>query len=216
MKPIVRLLFVSFLISVSASVHADEGKIPITDAAFITAPGSYILVNDVVTTLHGIEISVSNVKLDLNGFTVSSAGTRYGDGIDVTNDAKNVEITNGAVVGFLRHGIFIPGASATSRNIRLSKLRISDNGFNGVAFEFNSGFIVEDCLISGNQIGIYAMKPGLLINNVISENSNLGILASPFRADKLGYRSNVLFGNGKDIADGANLGNNLCSGESCP
>jgi hypothetical protein len=199
----------------AAAVYADEGKIDITGPTNISAPGSYILVNDIVGTSSALIIASSNVKLDLNGFTVSHTGAMISDGIVIDPGYKNIEITNGVVTGFTRHGIFVPGKSAMGRNIKLGNLRISDNAIDGIGLEGNSGFIVQDCLISGNGQGIYAFLPGLVINNVISNNGT-GIASTSSAVNKLGYRSNVLFGNTTNVSGGANLGNNLCSGAVCP
>jgi parallel beta-helix repeat protein len=211
MKLAIKSLFLGSLM-LSVSVYADEGRIDITGPTIITAPGSYILLNDVVGNSFGININSSNVKLDLNGFTVRSINSR---GITIGSGHKNIEVTNGAVTGSGGHGIYVPGASEIPRNIKFSNLRISDNAFYGISLEFNSGFTIQDCLISSNIWGIYAFKPGLVVNNVISKNDK-GILASNIAADKLGYHSNVLFGNTTDVSGGVNLGNNLCSGILCP
>jgi hypothetical protein len=210
-----RLLLAFGSLLFSAAVYADEGKIDITGPTNISAPGSYILVNDIVGTFSGIIIDSSNVKLDLNGFTVSHTGAMTADGIVIDPGHKNIEVTNGAVTGFTRHGIFVPGKSAMGRNLKFSNLRISGNAIDGIGLEANSGFIVQDCLISGNAQGIYAVLPGLVVNNVISNNGT-GISSTFSATNKLGYRSNVLFGNTTNVSGGANLGNNLCSGVICP
>src|SRR5688572_5446592 len=119
--------FVVAAISVlSAAAYADEGKIPVTGPINISAPGSYILVNDIAGSFTTVYIEASNVKLDLNGFTVGHTGGQLGDGISILGNVKNIEITNGTISGTTRHGIFVPGSSATARNIKLSNLRISD------------------------------------------------------------------------------------------
>lgn len=208
-----KLLAVFGSLLFSVTVCADEGRIDITGPTNITAPGSYILVNDMVAAFTGIYIDSSNVKLDLNGFTVS--GGRE-DGITILPGHVNIEVTNGAVTGFGRHGIFVPGKSATGRNLKFSNLRVSDNKIDGIGLEGNSGFLIQDCMISGNTLGIYAFMPGLVINSVISNNSSTGIASTFSPANKLGYRSNVLFGNATNVSGGTNLGENLCSGAICP
>jgi hypothetical protein len=213
MKMKIKLILLgSLLLSISA--YADEGKIDITGPTTITAPGSYILINDVVGTFGGIQIDSSNVKLDLNGFTVSHTSANIGDGISIYPGRKNIEVTNGAITGFTRHGIFVPGKSATPRNIKISDLRISDNVIDGISLEGNPGFIVEDCVISGGAIGIYTFAAGLILNNVIGNATSGGLVAY---SNRLGYRSNVFYGNTPDVSgSGTNLGDNLCSGVLCP
>jgi hypothetical protein len=203
-------------LSACYGASAKDGQIAITGATTITEPGSYVLVNDLVVDFsRGIHIAASNVKVDLNGFTVRLrlVATAFADGISIAPEIKNIEVTNGAITGFTRHGIFVPGAVPGSRNIRLSHLRISDNGAVGISMEGNPGFIIEDNLITGNRIGIYASAAGLMLNNVIGGNANKGLMSF---SSELGYRSNVFYSNVIDVEGTAtNLGNNLCSGVLC-
>lgn len=197
----------------SASVYADEGKIDITGPINISAPGSYILVNDVVGTFTAIYIDSSNVKLDLNGFTVSHTGPNIADGVTILPGHKNIEVTNGTITGQTRHGVFVPGSSTVARNIKLSNLRVADNANTGIRLESNAGFKIEDCQVSGSGLGIYANGGGLMINSVISgAKTGMASFGSAF-----GYRSNVFFDNATNISGSAtNLGDNLCSGVICP
>lgn len=214
MKLQTKLLTVLGSLLLSASVYADEGRIDITGPTNISAPGSYILVNDVVGTFTGIYIDSSNVKLDLNGFTITHTGANLGDGVAILPGHKNIEITNGAIAGHTRHGIFAPGKSATPRNIKISNLRIADNAITAISLEGNPGFIIEDCVISGGAVGIYSFAAGLVLNNVIGNNSSGGLVAY---SNRLGYRSNVFYSNTPDVSgSGTNLGDNLCSGALCP
>lgn len=202
----------SFLIS--AAAYADEGRIYITAPTTISAPGSYILVNDIVATFTGIYIDASNVKLDLNGFTVSHTGANLGDGIAILPGYNNVEVTNGAITGFTRHGIFVPGKSSTGRNIKLNRLRISDSAYDGISLESNQGFIIDDCMITRGKVGIYANGAGLVLNSLVSDNSN-GLVS--YSGGRAGYRSNVFSNNAPDVSGTpTNLGENLCSGAICP
>jgi hypothetical protein len=208
-----RLLLAFGSLLFSAAVYADEGRINITGPTNISAPGSYILLNDVVGTFTAIRIESSNVKLDLNGFTVGHTGVNSADGITISPGVKNVEITNGAITGQTRHAIFAPGSSTVARNIRINNLRISDNVGTGIRLESNLGYNIEDCQISGGSIGVYANGGGLMTNSVISgTNTGMASFSSTF-----GYRSNVFFANGTNISGSAtNLGQNLCSGAICP
>jgi hypothetical protein len=206
------LLLGSLLLS--ASAYADEGRISITAPTNISAPGSYILENDIAGAFTTIYIEASNVKLDLNGFTVGHTGPQIGDGISILGNVKNIEITNGTVTGATRHGIFVPGKSGTSRNIKLGNLRISDNAISGISMEGNPGYIIEDCVISGGALGIYTFGAGLILNNVIGNTTSGGLVAY---SNRVGYRSNVFFSNTPDVSgSGTNLGDNLCSGAICP
>jgi len=201
-------------LALASPVYAVEGKIEITGTTNITAPGSYILVNNINAT-SGFYISSDNVKLDLNGFTISSAGGFSTDGITIFNH-KNVEISNGTITGFPRHGIFAPGSSTTPNNIKLRNLNVTNNTIFGISLENHPGFIIEDCAISGNGAsGIYANGAGLIQNNIIGNNNN-GMTS--YSAGKAGYRQNVFFNNTASSVSGSamNLGSNICNGVLCP
>ena len=208
-----KLLTVFGSLLFSAAVYADEGRIDVTGPMTISTPGSYILVNDISASFTGISIDSSNVKLDLNGFTVSGGSV---DGIAIYPKHMNIEVTNGAVTRFGRHGVFIPGGPANSRNIKISRLRVSENKIDGISMKGNIGFIIEDCLISHNGgTGIYAFSSGLVLNSVMN-NNNTGLFGAAFGTGRLGYRSNAFFGNATNVSGGTNLGSNLCSGAICP
>jgi parallel beta-helix repeat protein len=202
------------LAALGAVAHADEGRIAVTGTMTITAPGSYILVNNITST-SGFYIQSSNVKLDLNGFTISSAGGFSTDGITI-GKVRNIEITNGTITGFPRHGIFAPGGSLTSpSNIKLRNLSISDHRVTGISLENHAGFLIDNCTISNNTgVGVYANGAGLMLNNVIGANTTG--LAS-FSAGKMGYRLNVFHNNSQSVSGSAmNLGSNICDGVACP
>ena len=208
-----KLLMALGTVLFSAAVHADEGRIDVTGPMTISTSGSYILVNDISPSFTGIFIDSSNVKLDLNGFTISGGSD---DGITILPKYMNIEVTNGAVTRFGRHGVFIPGASAHSRNIKISRLRVSENKIDGISMEGNTGFIIEDCLISHNGgTGIYAFSSGLVLNSLVNSN-NTGLFGAAFGTGRLGYRSNAFFNNSTNVSGGTNLGSNLCSGAICP
>jgi len=202
-------------IHLAVPVYALEGRIEISSPTSITASGSYILVNDIVAQNgSAIRIRSSNVTLDLNGFAITYTGVSTADGISVSASANNIEITDGTITGFSRHGLFVPGLSTSARNIKINNLRVSDNRIIGISLESNPGFIVESCTISGNAVGIYANGFGLVSNNVIALNNSSGLTS--YSNGVLGFRSNVFYGNGKDVNGSAtNLGENLCSGALC-
>jgi hypothetical protein len=74
----------------------------------ISLPGSYYLAEDIfaIHSQHGIEITASNVTLDLNGFTIYG-NTEVGsfNGIQINNGLTNVVIKNGTVRDFFWNGI---------------------------------------------------------------------------------------------------------------
>src|SRR4051812_43950019 len=70
------------------------GKIPFT----ISQPGSYYLARNLqfaATSGNAITITVSNVTLDLSGFTLSSTSAVTGDAIRINSGLRNIEVKNG-------------------------------------------------------------------------------------------------------------------------
>ena len=219
---LIQAIIATFLLAASAAFAA-EGRIEIAGATTITSPGSYILVANVDAVGTGIRIESDNVKLDLNGFTIRQASAGLGrDGILVAPGAsvRNIEITNGTIEGFTRHGIYVVGPFKTG-NLHLHNLRISQNRFAGVRSESRARFLIEDCEIANNGIGIRGPITGLVTNNIVAENRRVGGLIGEPGNTAFGYRSNVFDTNTiadntpADVVGGVNLGANLCSGSVC-
>jgi Periplasmic copper-binding protein (NosD) len=210
------LFFFAFIILSSNSAFADT-RIPISAPTNITTPGSYVLTNDIVATGYfGLRISASDVTIDFNGYTLSYGGVQsFVDGIGIDPSTNNIQILNGTVKSFTRHGIFLPGQSAKSSNLTLKNMRVLENRFNGISVESNTGYVIEDSVISKNQsIGIYANGGGLLLNNFISDNK-YGLVS--YSGGALGFRSNVFSNNAVNTSGTAtSLGNNLCGVTVCP
>ena len=110
------------------SLNEVEPRIAITTLPYtISGPGSYYLTKNLtVETGHAILVTASNVKLNLNGFTLSSTGSEGSDrGVFVSSGAAlfNVTVTNGTIQGF-SSGISFDGVNnGTIKNLRLSDLR---------------------------------------------------------------------------------------------
>ena len=204
------------LLVLAGHAYSAEGKFEISGPTTIREPGSYILTNNIESTASDtvIRIESDNVKLDLNGFTISQLFSGSGDGITILPH-RNIEISNGTIRGFFRHGIFLMGSSGG--NIRLHNLRVTENGDTGINLDFARNFIIEHCLITKNRVGISAGGPGLVINNVVGQNQGGGgLIGTLFGIHAFGYESNVFFNNTPDVISGVNLGGNLCSGLPCP
>jgi len=98
----------------------------------ISQPGSYYLGENITGDASGkpgIKITVSNVTLDLNGFTLRG-GLSSGVIVDAGSDTSNLFIHNGTVSGWGGDGI------ACMANCNYSELRdliVNDNGGAGVS-----------------------------------------------------------------------------------
>ena len=111
----------------------------------ITAPGSYYLSGNVVALpgMNGLNVQSSDVRIDLNGFTV--IGGHNSTGISIEAGSSRVEIHNGGVRSFAS------GVSGTADSIRVHNLTI---GACTTGILLGAGALVEDCTISTCQTGI--------------------------------------------------------------
>ncbi len=128
-----------------------NGTFPIV----ISQPGSYFLTGNLtgIGFSHGIQIGVSNVTLDLSGFTMTGGSTAGGIGIYSAATYDNITIRNGTVTGWAS-GI---GLAQINRAV-VDDIRAYGNGGDGI--NVGSSSIIRDC--------------------VAQNNSNEGIEAGPF------------------------------------
>jgi parallel beta helix pectate lyase-like protein len=197
----------------TAALAAQDPRTPVhslggsaTARHAITGRGSYYLTNDIEgqTGVHGIEISASDVTLDLNGFTViGRTGTL--DGIRVVEGAggtsrRNITIMNGTVERWDGNGIDARLANSSQfRNLRLDDneeeglevgedclvqgCTVTVSGTSGIKAEADC--VIRDCVTNGNGTvsagnGITANSDSVLVVNCTSgNNSESGISAGP-------------------------------------
>jgi hypothetical protein len=203
------------LLMASPAWAVAKGPIPIkppkTFPFVINQPGSYQLISNITVPTDGtaIQIDVSNVTLDLNGFTVQCAAGVIAPGINsATNSSQhNVTVRNGVVHGFGGDGVRLFG----SGNV-VMEVKVDGNGLNGV--EVVQGSTVERCIVIGNGLsGITASQDCSIRENVCTGNGIHGVRASQACA----VLRNTCNGNG--VAgiqgdQGSTLIQNTCSGNS--
>ncbi len=216
-----RLFIVTLLSLWTAAAVAVDGVIEISEPTIISEPGSYRLTQNIEHVSSVITITVSNVSLDLNGFTVSYVGPpNLADGIAVSPTVRNVEIKNGAITGFSRYGIFFPaGPNPLDNDAQaiLSDLRISQNNAAGISIEVRRGVLIRDSVIANNGNWGIRMGTGQLLNSTVINNASFGLLG----AASTGYGTNVFFGNnvgGAQVsASPKQIGINVCgTNTTCP
>jgi len=148
------------------SLDQIEARTPISSAPYmINASGSYYLTNNVtVSSGDAITINVSDVDLDLNGFTISStAASATGTGILIAQALVNIGIHDGSIQSGVQqsggtfsgsgfaNGISINGAGPPSTHI--SNVRVSGVLNFGIAV----GGLVESCtVLTAGGTGIFA------------------------------------------------------------
>jgi len=201
--------------------RATAGSVTVGDLAgfpvSLTAAGSYRLTSDLAVPANtdGISVTADNVTLDLNGFSIVSAGgATLKDGTQV-GAQKNIEIKNGTIRGFGRAGFFSSGNAAY---VKLIGLRLIGNLVVGAELE-GQGHLVDHCMVFNNGgNGLRVFDGSLVINSVVRGNTGFGLDL----IGATGYGSNVLTGNnGGDanaqVSGGFQLGSNVCGSDLvCP
>ena len=217
------LLLLLFLLGTVGPVLAVDGVIEINQALTggfvmpINVSGSYRLTSNLqpLSGVDGIIILADHVTLDLNGFSIVGVpGGGLADGIGVT--ASDVEIRNGTVQSFGRHGVFAP---ASYSFVRVIGVRAMNNQFRGIELQ-GVGNIVDGCTTTNNGIGGIRVGEGsIIMNSVARQNVGLGLIMSA----TAGYRSNIVTENNggnanpQTTAAGIQLGSNICGTDLvCP
>jgi hypothetical protein len=118
----------------------------------IGAAGSYVLTSNLdAAAMMGtmaIEITASNVSLDLNGFFMSAVSSSTAGTLHISG--SNVEVKNGMVQG--NGGAAI---TATGGQIRLKNLRVIATGAQGIDFQgMGSDNEVIDSIVTSGTFGI--------------------------------------------------------------
>jgi len=154
----------------------------------ISSPGSYRLTSNIVvgdswTNIDGIQISASNVSLDLNGFaiegpvectgitpTCSTSNAKHGIRITTGSDAfRNIKISNGTIKGFDLNCIDLFAIP-----FELIDLRISECGRHGILAAF-PGRIDRVNVSNNGEAGIFASVSTRISNSFFFNNGNPGV-----------------------------------------
>lgn len=110
----------------------------------IVKPGRYVLATNLIlsgNSLTAIAVNQSNVVLDFNSFTLSTAGTGN-TGISVAATVNNVTIQNGSISGF-DYGTILQGAQHSLQNVRLFV------NVDGVLASSCTSSSIQNCVILG-------------------------------------------------------------------
>jgi hypothetical protein len=163
----------------------------------ISFPGSYYLAEDVFAFpgAHGIEITASNVTLDLNGFSVIG-NTEVGslDGIHADGE-EEIVVRNGSVRLFFEGGInFKNSPYCAVENVRA----ISNNLSGGLHVGINmhtSSRVIDSVAASNGWTGIHAESGSIIRGCHARDNLGHGI-----EALMTVIESNVVRGNDTGIS----------------
>lgn len=118
-------------ISGSAAPSDCESRIPISTLPYeISSSGSYYLTQSIdAGGAAGINISASNVTIDLNGYTISSDGSGAASGIFCSTAVTNITIKNGIITTWGGHGINATNAT----HCTLQDIQASNNNLSGIS-----------------------------------------------------------------------------------
>ncbi|TVQ59519.1 MAG: hypothetical protein EA379_10655 [Phycisphaerales bacterium] len=142
----------------------------------ISQPGSYYLTGDIVGdgTRHGIQINISNVTLDLNGFSLrATGGSGSFNGVHMPNFRVNVVIKNGNVFNWPGSGV-----NALIDSGRIERITASSNGEWGISNAigaFSTNIVTCEAFNNGAG-GILAGSNGVVIDCVARANTGNGIV----------------------------------------
>jgi hypothetical protein len=165
----------------------------------ITESGKYELNGDLVANgTDGIEVKVSNVTLDLRGYTLTQSQLAFGGTGFGTLKGDNIVVKNGTISGFAT-GVLFNGNRNAVENVRLveNSAGVSLQGNNvivqgcfivgrgaaetslGVIVSFGSGIEIKDNHISETVYGVFSSTIGAcaMIHNYIA-NSDTGLIMS--------------------------------------
>lgn len=171
----------------------------------ISEPGMYFLDRSLTATAAtpAIDITASNVTLDLNGYSITGAGGKQGTGIRIRN-AQSVRIRNGRLVNFAVHVMV-----TSSANVDVRDLQIRGEGLvvtappPEVAIMINQSrnVVVENNTVYNTGLGIF-VRGGMSWGNRIAHNTItagmngvIGICYNPFDGDPQSPRADVIYGN---------------------
>ena len=192
---------VSALLLVASPTFAQTALGSCTSAPItITSPGSYILKHNLSPSSSGsdcIDVSVSNVSIDLNGFGMRAAksGVMVGINATVGGEQTNISVSNGYVIGMTGAGVLLGAGSVEG-------VLADTNGADGI-------HCTENCVISGDTAnsntdsGIQVDGSHSLIENNMANLNGVGINA--------GGQYNLIKGN---TASG-NTTNGINCGSGC-
>lgn len=208
-------------------VSGDSAGFPVS----ISSPGSYRLTSNLDlagagTSVDAINISVTDVTVDLNGFelvgTCDSSTlpcTPFSGGDGVFSNSKRITVKNGTIRNMTRNGIVL-GPQARVENVRVlananagiqltgtsphgSIIRlnhIADNGAHGITLGLGGILIEKNSCVNNFGTGIFlGGGNGLVADNVLTDNSSDGIRA-PNNGNNV-FRGNLITNNGGEGID---------------
>ncbi len=133
----------------------------------ISTPGSYYLTGNItgVVNFKGIEITVDDVTIDLNGFELIGV-PRARAAIEPFGERANITIENGTIRGWNTRGL----DAADDRRMIIRNVRSVDNSSTG--FSVGNESIVSDCIAQGNGGSGFSLGRRSRVERCISQSNS--------------------------------------------
>lgn len=179
-----------------------------------------------------IEVTASNVTLDLNGFSIFGPGEPGGgSGIHSSASLRNITVMNGSVRGMGNDGVNLEGGLHRVERVHATENRAGitvgysslvigctagHNRDNGISARASS--VVRESTTVANNYGIVVGSGCTVLGNTSFSNTSYGLFA--WEAGKgVGYLQNVFEdnnGGGAQVSGGVQMGGNVCGTALCP
>jgi hypothetical protein len=165
-KHVLKTLAFSLFLGLSVIVAA--AQTPISVCGTIPSSGSYQLTGNLSTAGDCLVVAagVTNVTIDLNGFTILGDGT--GSGVRGVGTFEGLTVRNGTIKNFN------VGLNLFGNTMLIEKMVLIRNTGTGLTAVEN--IIVKDSIFTGNLVGLSVGEGSVLIGNIVNFNSSDGML----------------------------------------
>ena len=196
------------------ALAGDGPGFPIT----IAHEGSYVLGGDIVVpnaNTTAIEITASNVTLDLNGFSIKGptvcsgapfvtncSPTGTGRGVNAA-ESPSITVRNGTVTGMGEYGVFVGGPGSL-----VERVHASHNGADG--FSVASGVVLHSTASHNGGHGM-TLSSGVAFGNVARSNHGTGFSGVLTAAAAHNFSGS----NGSDVMQLLQTAGNVCNNAFC-
>lgn len=195
-----------------------EVRMPISSLPFtISQSGSYYLTRNLDGSAGGIDITASDVTLDLMGFTIDGGGLVEDSGVNLQGQS-NVTVRNGVIKGFGWSGVH-QGSPAAGYN-RYIDLRVIGNVGGGPEFYAGIFDVAQNVVVlrsiaaengDDHEPGFWVGSYAIIKDSVANSNLGPGIFTG-LSATLTGNSANRNGTHGIHVATGSTLKNNTASG----
>jgi hypothetical protein len=158
-KPTMKPLFGIAILGATLSFlsAASYAQTPISSVPYtITAPGKYILSNDLLysgESGNAITVNTSNVTINLNGFYIVCPNSNNANGV-YANGQNHITVKNGEIIGFNLGVSFTATTLGAGNSAHLvDAVRFIRDSW-GVYCVYGTACVVQNCQIVGGYVGV--------------------------------------------------------------